>query len=181
LLKDNPDLIDSKDNQSYILGGTALHYAVGNMHKEVAEFLLAHKADVNAKDTNGWTPLHWAAEGNKNDFITLLLANKADVNARSMKGPEPVYVGDAGLSDKGAITVKMRQTNKADENTRALSEWTPLLIAALEGYTDTTKLLLAEKADVNAKTSNGWTPLHWAVSKGNKDVADLLRQHGVHE
>ena len=54
LLKDNPDLVFSKDND----GKTPLHLAAVYGHKDVAELLLANKAEVNAKDNDGDTPLH---------------------------------------------------------------------------------------------------------------------------
>ena len=37
---------------------TLLHYAALKNHKDLAELLLANKADVNAKDNYGNTPLH---------------------------------------------------------------------------------------------------------------------------
>ena len=49
LLKGNPDLVLSKDDS----GDTPLHWAALNGHKEVAELLLARKADVDAKNSNG--------------------------------------------------------------------------------------------------------------------------------
>jgi len=96
LLNGNPDLAFSKDD----LGATPLHYVAGNDHKDVAELLLADKADVNAKDDTGWTPLHWAAlEGHKG-MAELLLANKADVNAKDNKGYTPLYyAADKGHQD----------------------------------------------------------------------------------
>jgi ankyrin repeat protein len=57
LLKGNPGLVFSKDNE----GTTPLHTAAANGHKDVAELLVANKAEVNAKDSHGFTPLHWAA------------------------------------------------------------------------------------------------------------------------
>ena len=54
LLKDNPDLVFSKDKINY----TPLHVAALKGHKDVMKFLLASKADVNAKDINGKTPLN---------------------------------------------------------------------------------------------------------------------------
>ena len=47
LLKDNPDLVSSKD----MLGDTPLHWAARHGHKEVAELLLASEADVDVRDT----------------------------------------------------------------------------------------------------------------------------------
>jgi cytohesin len=79
LLKNNPALAFSEDNA----GATPLHIAAEFGHKDVADILLANKADVNAKDNMGATPLHKAAMvGGAYDVAELLLANRADVNAR---------------------------------------------------------------------------------------------------
>jgi ankyrin repeat protein len=53
LIKDNPDLVFSKDEN----GWTPLHLAAHG-RKEMAELFLANKAEINAKDNNGSTPLH---------------------------------------------------------------------------------------------------------------------------
>ena len=65
---------------------TPLHAAAYNGYKDVAELLLANKADVNAKDSDGMTPLHMAASNGHKDVAELLLANKAEVNARTNSG-----------------------------------------------------------------------------------------------
>jgi len=57
LLKDNPDLVFSKDYR----GMTPLHLAALRGHMRVAELLLANKAEVDAKDDHMATPLHVAA------------------------------------------------------------------------------------------------------------------------
>jgi ankyrin repeat protein len=86
LLKANPNLVFSKDTN----GLTPLHFAAANGHKDVAELLLANKAEVdaksNAKTTRGGTPLHLAAMNGREDVAALLLASKADVNASDHKG-----------------------------------------------------------------------------------------------
>jgi ankyrin repeat protein len=56
LLKDNAALIASKDNEN---GWTPLHWAVRGDNKDVAAFLLANKAEVNAKDKDGFSPLYF--------------------------------------------------------------------------------------------------------------------------
>jgi len=44
-------------------GATALHYAILNGHREIAELLLANGADINARDDHfGATPAGWAIE-----------------------------------------------------------------------------------------------------------------------
>ena len=68
LLKGNPDLVSSKDNN----GDTPLHWAALNGHKDVAELLLANNGDVNAKDNGHRTPLHYAEGGGHSDVAELL-------------------------------------------------------------------------------------------------------------
>ena len=57
LVHDNPNLVFNKDES----GDTLLHLAAKSDQEDVAEFLLANKAEVNAKDNMGLTPLHFAA------------------------------------------------------------------------------------------------------------------------
>src|SRR5580692_5638508 len=72
LLKDNPDLVFSKDTN----GATPLFWAAANGRKNVAELLLTDKADVNAKDNQGETPLHEAAWDGNEAIAERLLAGK---------------------------------------------------------------------------------------------------------
>ncbi len=88
LVKESPDLVSSKDEK---YGQTPLHVAAFNDRKDVAEFLLANKADVNAKAKNGSTPLHLAAAKGNKDIVELLLANKADIDAADNEGWSPVH------------------------------------------------------------------------------------------
>jgi 26S proteasome non-ATPase regulatory subunit 10 len=68
LLKANPDLVSSKDDE----GRTPLHSAAANGQKDVAELLLASKADVDAKNNSGCTPLHYAVGHGHEDVAELL-------------------------------------------------------------------------------------------------------------
>ena len=85
LLARNPDSANTKDN----IGFSPLHLAT---NKDVAEMLLAYKADVNAKNIYGDTPLHIAAIGGRKEVIEVLLAHKADVNAENIYGQTPLHV-----------------------------------------------------------------------------------------
>jgi len=95
LLKDNPNLVSSKDNNVLVIDGsisqTPLHYAVSQGHKDVVAFLLANKADANVKNKYDATPLHLAASESHKDMVELLLANKADVNAKNNEGWTPLH------------------------------------------------------------------------------------------
>ncbi len=69
------------------LGGTPLHYAVGEGRNEIAKLLIAKGADVNAKGIYGTTPLHNAAT---KEIVELLIAAGADVNAKDERGKTPL-------------------------------------------------------------------------------------------
>src|SRR5262245_55027193 len=79
LIQDSPDLINSPDQP----GQTPLHKAAAAGQLVVARFLLANKADVNARLTKDGsaTPLILAARSGHKTMVELLLANGADVNA----------------------------------------------------------------------------------------------------
>ena len=85
LLKADPKLVNlaGKDDAA------PLHYAVGGGHKAVVEFLLASKADVNAKKTNGVTPLHIAAALGLQEIAKVLLSKGADPNAADSQERTP--------------------------------------------------------------------------------------------
>ena len=86
LLYSDPDLVFSTDTNAV----TALHWAALEGHMDIAELLLAYKANANAKSNAGMTPLHWAAFRGHLDLVELLLANKADVNAKADDGQTPL-------------------------------------------------------------------------------------------
>jgi ankyrin repeat protein len=158
---------------------TPLFAAVYGGYKDVAELLLANKADVNTKGNRNWTPLHVAALQNKKDMAELLLANGARANARDKDGKTPLhYAAQNGYKDVSALLL----ANGAEINARDNSGWMmPLHLAAGNGHKNVVELLLANGAEINARPSGGWTPLRWAAAYGRKDVAELLRQHGGHE
>jgi len=60
-------------NAKGVFGGTGLHWAAINGHKETVEFLLAHGADRTIRDAKFHsTPEGWAAEGRHHEIRELL-------------------------------------------------------------------------------------------------------------
>jgi ankyrin repeat protein len=175
LLEDNPDLVFMKDG----LGWTPLHVAAVTGQKDVAELLVANKADVNARDDDGATPLHLAVRGHK-DMAALLLADKADVNAADMDGWTPLHFA-ANFGESNFDVEEWLLAYNADVNAMAHGGFTPLHFAVAEGFADKAELLLANRADVNAVDDKGETPLQVLALKGHNDLVNLLRQHGGHE
>ncbi|EEF61739.1 FOG: Ankyrin repeat-like protein [Pedosphaera parvula Ellin514] len=158
------------------LGYTSLHHAAMNGFRAIAEELIAHKADVNARSQNGKSPLHLAAEKGFKSVAELLLAKGAEVNAVDSAGNTPLYA--AALAANRAI-VELLLANHADANIRNVEGYAPLHVAASDRGLEIVKLLLEKNADIKAKTRNGYTPLMAAVSTGSKQAVDLLLATGA--
>ncbi len=67
-----------------------LHSAVSRRQTLIAEALLAHGANVNARQQAGVTPLHQAAHNGHAEMVKLLLAHGADVHASMDDGQTPL-------------------------------------------------------------------------------------------
>jgi ankyrin repeat protein len=179
MIKDSPDLINARDNT----GLTPLHLATSRGQVVVARFLIANRADVNARNSgsagSGETPLHLAAAQGHKSLVELLLASGADVNANATqtgKGNTPLH----RAAEKGYRSViEVLLANKADINARDGNGETPLYRAVGRGFKAIAELLLAQGADVNAKTLNDTTPLLLAARLPNRDLVELLLAKGA--
>jgi cytohesin len=69
---------------------TPLHVAAANPNLELAQFLLEHGADVNARDAESRAPLHFAVKRRDLEMIRLLLDAGADPNAKDSTGWTPL-------------------------------------------------------------------------------------------
>lgn len=179
MIKDSPDLINARDQT----GLTPLHLATRNGQVVVAKFLIASRADVNARNSGsagaGDTPLHLAAARGYKSLVELLLASGADVNANATQGGNgntPLHLA----AEKGFRSViEVLLANKADINARNGYGETPLHHAVGRGFKAIAELLLAQGTDVNVKTSSDTTPLHLAARISNRDLVELLLAKGA--
>jgi len=181
LIKANPGLVFSQPGDR---GETPLHLAAEGGRKEMAELLLANKAEVNATNSGGWTPLFNAVFWGHQDLVELLLTNRAEVNIKDNAGWTPLHwAAQPGwnLPVKNSLTeiAAFLLAVKADVNAKNQDGSTPLHLAVAHGRKDLVELLLANQAEINAKDNEGRTPLDFAKIHDNTDLADWLRQHGA--
>jgi ankyrin repeat protein len=88
-----------------------LNSAVAGQHLEIAKTLIAHKANVNAKQAGGFVPLHSAAQNGQIKMIELLLANGADVNAKGDDGKTALMFAIESKHDDAANLLRQRGAN----------------------------------------------------------------------
>ncbi|MCX5643647.1 MAG: ankyrin repeat domain-containing protein [Phycisphaerae bacterium] len=194
--------VNAKDTD----GRTALHVAVGNERKDVAELLLSRGADINAKDGKGYTPLYYAIWNEDQDTVKLLVTKGADVSYTPRDDYPPLFIAVAikDVNTKDVNTVKLLVDHGAKFDVKTQFGWTAFRLAASQGNRDLVEIfaskgtdvstlplaacvgnlarvksLVEQGADPNAKDEFGWTPLYWAASTGQEEVAAYLIGKGA--
>ena len=155
LLKQNPDLVSSRDK-------------MGNLPLHLAALLLANGADENAQNTvgradsdgikrAGETPLTLALLSYEHkEMMELLLTHGADVNVMLSGGTTPL---SRAIDRDLPYDVELLLANGADPNAKVYNWATPVHFAVWHGRTKLLELLLNYGADPNAKDRGGRTPL----------------------
>lgn len=118
--------------------------------------------------------LHSAAVQNKDQDA------KKKKTQKGLSDDEVLFIEGARKGDnetvKGFLDAGM-SANLVDKRDDELS--TVLMVAAMAGQTETSKLLLAKGADVNAKTKKERTALTWASWRGMTDTVKALLASGA--
>ena len=170
------------ENRRSMLGYTALHLATRYNSAQVAELLIAHGANVNARRVRderyqiAWVPLDAAALINSVRVAELLIAHGANVNARTENGWTPLF---SATSANAVQVAEVLITHGANVNARTENGWTPLFSATSANAVQVAKVLITHGANVNARTEDGWTPLYRAVWNNAVQVAKVLIANGA--
>src|SRR5262249_14677060 len=140
-------------NTSLPEGETALMTAARTGRIDAVRLLLAHGADVNARDSRrGQTALMWAAAQNNTEVIRTLIAAGADVH---------VHTASALSGQEG------RQPNGTPSQSAPVSvfsaspptSFTALMFAIRAGHLNAVRVLLEAGADINETLSDGESTL----------------------
>lgn len=169
-------------------GRTALFIAAMSANSApIVRLLTAGGANISAKDAFGNTVLTAAAYGNDLDTLRLCLDAGVDVNAVGVTGATPLlgaaYNGNLAavrlLLAKGArvntvsATPTLFPAGGPKSGPVAISEITPLTVAAAGAPTALIEALLDAGANVNAREGRGMTPLMLAVATNHQNAATI--------
>jgi ankyrin repeat protein len=140
-------------------------------------YLLNHKAQVDALNDLGYTPLINAIRSSFVAGATSLLEHNADANLPDRSGWTPLMW--AVWVDNVAIA-KVLIAHGAKLDAMDHDGLTPLAIAAQNAKVEVIPVLLDGGADVNAPLTNaGYTPLMFASLSGSNALAKSLIDHGA--
>jgi ankyrin repeat protein len=153
-------------------------------------FLLAHGADVDARDDTHRGPLHYLAEyGGGPEVAQILLDHGANVISQDINGKTPLHILSESRTDNEDDVLNHASLfleRGADVNRRDEDNQTPLTLAVKRGRFKLAQFLLTRGSDPNAQNVNGKTPLHVILSErrtNNEDeVLDNVRSlldHGA--
>ena len=152
---------------------TPLHVASRCGHIDVAQLLLEHGADADARDNDDCTPLLRASQEGPAGLALFLLKHGVDIEARDTQDSTPL--GRAAIRGNVELA-RVLLEHGANVNSQNNKRSTPLHSASDRGNLGLAQMLLGHGADANARKKNNQTPLHLAYM--NK-VARTLLEHGA--
>jgi len=153
-------------------GSTPLVVAVAFGRADLAELLISHGADVNARGGPKELqvpPLGMAATTGSVEMAELLLNRGADLEAADSIGSTPI---DEAAGQDRLKMVALLASRGANVNAKNSEGSTPLHFAAFNGHADVVRLLLALGADPWAKNGDGQTPYDIAAQSDKLSAAD---------
>ena len=163
---------------------TPLFYASNLRGLACARLLLAHGANVNARDKSGRTPLLNALQ--HPEVARLYLEHGARVDLSDQAGMTP-FLEAARLA--AAESMRMLLDHHADPTARSREggsalHWAVAGMGWMGEYDasnhNVLPMLLAAGLKVDSTDQTGETPLHWLATRGGRfEVAEGLLKHGA--
>ncbi|XP_053549194.1 CARD- and ANK-domain containing inflammasome adapter protein-like [Bombina bombina] len=178
-----------------------LHMAAAKDNSNLVQLLLKNGVNVDTKDDKKHTALFHAVSGSHENTVKVLLENGATIdpsiidvafstNNESIFGLLLQY--SKGLSPDTLVSAMFKAVKKnlygiinalidkgTDINATNDIQYTPLLLAAELGHSESVYALINKGARLDVRTANLNTALHLAVQAGDVSVTKLLIQKGI--
>ena len=153
-------------------GDSLLTQTVKRDMPQLFDYLLQHRARLNARNRNGETALSIAAYLGREQYVQRLVEAGAEINFFGW--PPLSYAAYNGHTK----IVDYLIGRGADVDGKTENGSTALFFAARFGHIDTVKALLKSGADPTVINENDETAVDWALKGKNTDIEDILRKAG---
>ena len=135
---------------------STLHFAAGNDHDSMVEFLIDRGANINSKDCMGWNPLHMAAARVCTSAVKALLGRGVALeDVACLTGGEMAFMnlvpGKREITKKPVLLDRLGLAKK--EVAYNVRKCTPLYLAAVFGFLETVQVLIDTKQTKASKWS----------------------------
>jgi ankyrin repeat protein len=153
-------------------GFTPLMLALNSGSLEIVRYLLSEGADVNARNEIGQTPVMLAAQAGSNDLVQTLILAGADLKATDLEDRNAI----SWATTRGDFPeiISLLGVSGSAYDLKDIRGLTPLMRAALMGYSGAAAVLLTLGADESIRFE-GKTAYELAAAKGNKEVCSTIR------
>ena len=173
--------------------GYPLFAALREGRLKVAELLLNHGANVDARETTGETillqvlsrpqlrrtplgPLNLAEYQSLPEVVKILVRHNANINLQDVGGNTPLHLlSKSRLNEADVIDLTLLLLDHgAEVNRQDKGNQSPLHLAVLRGWTKLSAILLEHGADVTAEDYNRRTVLHSLLSESLFDEGAII-------
>ena len=160
-----------------------LYYASLCGFRDLAEHIIVeHPDQVNAIGGRNYTPLAAALHKRHFKVADLLHQHGAAVDVPGDEGRTPLIVASGfGSMDARIDVVRWLLDHGADADMESQSDllWTPIMLAAVNGYLEVVRILLEHGVHINAASKHGYTSLSQSTYYGHVETVRLLLHHGA--
>jgi quinoprotein dehydrogenase-associated probable ABC transporter substrate-binding protein len=167
--------IDARDTGDL----TPLMNAVKGGDYELVRALLAHKADVDAVDRDGWSAVMHAAWLNEPKMIRTMGAGYGANLELAEELTQSTALGLAVQKGKALAVVALLDSGANPDTAMGEGNYTPLMIAAKVGNLPGAQVLLQYSAKVDAVNSGNNTALMIAAISDQADLLAILLKSGA--
>ncbi|XP_067660182.1 putative ankyrin repeat protein RF_0381 [Haliotis asinina] len=152
---------------------TILHVACEWEHLGIIKYLLTHNTvDINSRDDWGLTPVMRATVMGRENAFNLLVKWRADLSLLDDCNDNILHL--ACRRDSIEIVKYLLTNNIVDINSRNGDDYTPVMIAAREGYEAPFFLLVENGADLTAMNDAGDNILNLACEGENTHIVKYV-------